>query len=187
MNILCIDVGFCASGIAVVKRNMDEHRVIYTGIIKTKKEAKRRGIYVADDQVRRIQDITNALSVLDDTYDFRAVVTELPHGGAQSANSAATMAIAKTLIVVMTSMWNIPLIHIRPNDIKKFIGGRNDTSKAAIQQHIFNLYRQDLCGDKYLSSKSANGFTGNFEHIADAIAAYETAIADRNLNVLLRD
>lgn len=166
-RVLALDVSLQHTGVALVEGHPPE--IIEAYCIVTKKEAKKRKIYVTDDQVRRIRQITKRLDETIWRYRPALIVAELPTGGAQSASAAAGMGIAKAVVATVAQMSRLPLLVISPTDVKLAATGKKTASKAEVQAAI--VRRWPGLGERFASKRSATGYTGQFEHIADALGA----------------
>ena len=123
------------------------------------------------------------LQDLDEEYVFDLVVAELPTGGAQNANAAESMAIAKTVVACLSTLWDIPLLSVTPSDVKIAGAGKKNASKTEVSNGVAELYPQ--LRRVYGSARAKSGWNGKFEHVADSIAAF-LAVQDDNIIKVMR-
>lgn len=180
--ILGIDPSLTSTGWCLMSKHNGEWLVLKTGAIKTKRENKKRGIYVADDDTRRVRDIFRALTDLVIAHGIEVVVAEMPHGGAQSAVSAKGLAFATAIVACVVEAHSLALVAVTAQDSKKHLCGKRDASKIEMQQAIAKKY--PALGTEYYSAQAKKtGFRGEFEDIADSIAA--VLCAEREPSVVM--
>lgn len=95
--ILALDPSFTAWGWAVIEVNGDNDRLVDCGTIRTKPEEKKRGLRVADDDLRRVQELFTELERIWKKYDPVGIVTEVS-GGAQSARASRTIGMTEGIL-----------------------------------------------------------------------------------------
>lgn len=172
-TILALDVAFANTGFVVFERCAGKWVPSEHGIIKTAKETKKRNMYTADDTDRRIRVICSKLDSLYEKWQPNLAVAELPTGGGKSSSSVKAMAIGASVVTSFTFFRGIPLHNVRPDDVKLATTGTRSASKLHIENVIETLY--PAVADKYRSTKSRSGWSGEFEHVADAIGAFLAA------------
>jgi Holliday junction resolvasome RuvABC endonuclease subunit len=167
--ILGIDPSLTGCGWSVMKKEGRLWKVIDKGIIKTAPETKKKRIYKADDDARRIREIFDTLSEVVDKYDIPLAVSESPSGGGKSASAVKGMAFATAIVACLASAHDLALVMVTAQASKKYNCGKSTASKEEMQNAIVKLY-PDL-GVEFKSNKSKSGFLGDFEDIADSICA----------------
>lgn len=172
IRVAALDVAFANTGYAILEynRSKDQWDLAAHGIIKTKKESKKRKIYAADDMVRRIRDICTELDELRNQWEFKLVVAELPSQGGKSSNAVASMAIGSAVIASFTFFRDLSYNFVTPNDVKVAMTGDKQASKEAMENAAVKLYPELI--KVYKSNKATSGWAGEFEHVADAIGAF---------------
>lgn len=166
---LALDVALTNTGAAFFDENME---LKDTAIIKTKKSQDKK-ILKSIDQMNRIFEICDDLDHLVELHTPQIIVAELPTGGGHSSSAVEGMSIGKTIVCCYSNLRQIPLIPLTPTQVKKVTGDRT-ASKEKMQ--IWAARRYPVLRQAYRSDRSKHGFTGDFEHVADAIGAYHAAV-----------
>ena len=81
------------------------------------------------------------------------------------------MGIAITVVTCCTELCGIPLRGYTWDDIKVKVSGIKSASKKMIQDAIVRIHPEYGTKHKSNDKRSKTGYTGNFEHIADAYGA----------------
>ncbi len=144
--------------------------IVAHGVLRTKKAAKKRHLRSADDTVAAIREILRGLRTLVEKHRPVMMVAELPVGGARSSRAAQAMAIAQAVVASVTEYLHVPLEVVAPEDVKKAATGKRAASKEEVQESIVGRWPE--LGPAYKSTRSASGYDGTFEHVADALGAY---------------
>lgn len=171
LRILALDVAFTHTGVAVLEYNKETKAwdIAYTTCIVTKKETKKRKTYETDDKVRRVRIICRELAAVIKEWQPILISAELPSSGGQSAAAHASMGMAIAVVTCVAELLDIPLRSYTWDDIKLMATNKNSAGKALVQAAI--VERWPNLAEEYASSRSKTKYTGNFEHIADAIGA----------------
>lgn len=208
MTLLTLDVGFEHTGWAVIERHKDEDRFVDVGVITTKKSDKKQKVRMADENAMRGAQIATGLDLIIKVYGCRAMIGELPSGGAKSALAMRSMAAATTAVSAAAAILGIPSEWCSPNDVKLATVGKKSATKAEIMDAVACRYRwqvdtkthHSIIGKGKRKGQTVEVVTkkfhipcagvndhkvkeipgGMFEHIADAIGAY-WAMRDSNL------
>ena len=181
--LLACDPSFNNFGCAV----LDQYgTVIDCGTIQTKKTSKKL-LRTADDDVQRVSYITTQLVKTIKHYDIKGILSELPPSGGQSAVAVKGLAMAVGLLTALSTALFIPVEWATPEEVKKALTGKKAASKedmmdAACKKHNFlitqkkiyvkNTQKISRIDSIYHPLGKALG-KNQFEHIADAIGAYE--------------
>jgi Holliday junction resolvasome RuvABC endonuclease subunit len=144
-----------------------------TGNIRTKAEAKKRGIYVADDQARRITDITDGMVALIEKYRPSVFYIETVSGGAKSSKAAVGLAIAKSFTTIIPRIFGIPVVWISAGDVKKKMTGDSNASKEAVADAV----------RKRFPTKKWSTVATVVEHQLDAAAVLITGMANTTIRI----
>jgi len=164
-NILCLDVALTNTGVVI----MEDGELVHTSIIKTSKSPR---VHKSIDQVARITHICAELERVIEDRNITTMVAELPTGGGQSSAAVEGMSIAKTVIACFSHFKDVELVALTPAEVKKVTGDRH-ASKTKMKIWASRMFPE--LRKQYRSTRSRDGFTGDFEHIADALGAYEAA------------
>lgn len=177
--LLSLDVGFAKTGWSV----FDKGRPKDCGVSQHPK-SKKRGIRTADDNVFRAGMLVTNLKNIIEQYDCKAVIGELPSGGAQSATAMRDMAAATSAVAGMVTCLDLPCEWCTPGDVKLAATGLRSGTKEEVMLAIVKHYNWKF---RLTSSRTKKGalvkrYTfqilgksypgGVFEDIADSIAAY---------------
>lgn len=157
-NIMALDIAFAATGVVVLGGGY----LLHVETIKTKKDG-RRGIRTADDSVCRCQVLARALCDLIIRYEVGAVAGELPGMGSLSALASRAMGLAVGTVAGVVEVMEIPAVWCTPGEGKLAMTGIRNASKDLMMAGA----RMKYAGARFPVSKAA------FEHIADALGAYE--------------
>lgn len=171
IKILALDVGFCNTGIAVLRHSNKSASCLAAYSIKTDPEAKKRKIYQTDDNVRRIGLIVDELDKVIQTHRPSVVVAELPLSGGQSAKSHFAMAVSMGVTVTVTRLRHLPLFNCCWDDARKVLLGTRASTKTEVQEEIAKRL-PELRGMANLRKASGAWNMSVFEHVADALASY---------------
>ena len=170
MNYLGIDLAYSNIGWVVVEPCKLELRGF--GVIRTKRETKKRKTTVTLDDVRRLEHIASTLQVIVRDYRVGAITAEFP-GGSQSAVSAKSFGMAIGALVVLSTALNVPLDPQTPAKVKRAVCGSKDASKEAIAKAVCKRWPE-------LEQVKPVGLR---EHVTDAAA---TILASRDGEVYHR-
>ena len=168
MRLMCLDVGFLATGLVIV----EDGDIAMAECFMTQKGASRKKIRKSDDDVRRCQEIFRWLLRVRSDHDeagkpIQGIVAELPVSGGQSARAVGAMARAQALVAAFAEASCLPTEWVSPDDLKKAAVGRRDASKKQIQNAV--LRRWNKSRDLNRASRDAES---RWEHVADAAASY---------------
>ncbi len=125
-----VDPAFANFGLVVYDVAEDILLACYT--FRTKKEAKKRGIYVADDDSRRLAETTREYLNVIDQWKPKLIFSETPAGGAQGFRPAQGLAYANALATIPPLTAGITVVNITARDAKKAATGKVDGSKEAV-------------------------------------------------------
>lgn len=131
--ILGIDAGFAACGAALLGIREDgEHQVTWCDSIKTRPEAKKRNVYQADDDARRIAEITDWIVTIIGDHRPQLVAVELPTGGSKSSRAARSMGMATGLVVATLTFLEVGYLVVTPDQVKQAVTGKRQASKQQV-------------------------------------------------------
>jgi len=172
-----IDLGLRSTGVVLGCPKSEEPGYTPDGswCFQTESQAKKHGVYVANDNVRCCREIVRAVSGVLSANDVKAVAVELPSSGAKSSRAMAAMALATGMIAALSEFTAVPFVWVRPSESKRLFGG----SKTATKKDMI-AKAQELYGDAaWLGMENARGRStppdSKAEHVADAWAALHVA------------
>jgi Holliday junction resolvasome RuvABC endonuclease subunit len=157
--LLALDPGYTNTGWVL----FEDGEIIDSGCIKTEK-TKRKGSLVSHDHAARCSLIAKKLAEIIREHDVQGIVGELPSSGGKSSRAVAGMARAGAIPACVAAIFSIPCEWCTPFELKKHMTGNGNAGKGSIQAEVLK---------RYPSARNGKG-KGDFEHIADAIGAYET-------------
>ena len=148
--ILGVDVGFVATGLALV--DVRASTIVAVAVVRTERQAKKRGIRVADDDAERCCILRRGIwdflrGHRDTVYSERGlgadppherisgIVAELPHAGAKSARAIRSMALATGACVATFDELGLPVEYVTPRDVK-LITGSAKAEKADVARAV---------------------------------------------------
>jgi Holliday junction resolvasome RuvABC endonuclease subunit len=164
MIVLGIDPGFASFGTAVVELTPTTERVHRLGVIRTEKSNKKRNCLAADDNIRRAREISDALEVLSDEWDFRAVCAEAM-SFPRSSSVAGKMCLAWGVVTAWMQRLDLALVQASPQTVKLAVCGNKQASKDEVQAALVKRYGAEVA--RLLVNLPA----GQHEHPFDALGA----------------
>jgi len=163
--VIGIDTGFANTGLVAAENNDTCYKVRGWYMCKTEKESKKRNIFVASDDVRRVQESVRAVKEFVRQHNPKAVAIELPTAGAKGARAHRDMGVATGSIATIVELLSLPAVFVTPTDVKVAVTGKKSASKDVIMETIRSIYT-DV---EWPKTK------GKFEHVADAMGALMAA------------
>lgn len=167
MALLSLDVSFRNTGWVV----FDKGEIKAVGVITTDPLPKKSRVRVADANALNAAKIARELRTIVDAHGVKAVVGELPSGGAQSAKALQLMALAIGTVSAAIELLGLPVEWVTPTEVKQVATGMRSASK----DEMMDACRKSFKFDGFPKTKAT------FEHIADACWAYRAAQNGGNL------
>lgn len=164
--ILALDQSLTSTGYVVGKKG----KICSHGVIVTKAEKKKRNIGSMDDACRRTRLIISDIVDQIKYFDVKAIACEEYAGFSQSKASADALATSRTIVCAVSHMMNIPMFFIPINDVKLALTRNKKASKNEMIESAYSRFPEVF--ESYKSERSANGWEGKTEHVADAIGVY---------------
>jgi Holliday junction resolvasome RuvABC endonuclease subunit len=165
VEVVGLDPGFAACGVAVVALARDTERVISLDVVRTKKSGKKRKVLDVEDNVRRSYGIAVRLFSAIDPGTF-AVCAEAM-SSPRSSRSARLLGMTWGSIVTIAMMRGIPILQASPQEIKRKLCGKNNASKKDVQAALMERYGTRGMEHALLDVKP----DGIRHHACDALAA----------------
>lgn len=162
-------------GWAIVELGPDSERLVAAGVIRTKKSAKKRGVLVADDNVRRTREIyteLERLQCLGNTWRNAVAVAVESQSWPRNASATSKVAMAWGVVVSLAAQHDLPIVQSTPQQVKRAVTGNRSASKEAVIEGVCK--HPGFFGrlDEVLVSIPS----GQREHVADACAAIISAL-----------
>lgn len=169
---LGIDIGFVHTGVVVAELLGDGcYKPVGCDYCKTERVGVKGAVRVADSDVQRCQQVFRFLESAVWSSDAKAVIIELPHGGAQSARGARCTGMATGLAAALAEICAKRVqecLFVTPDAVKKALMNRGNASKDEIMARVRQLWPNMEWPD----TKKA------FEHVADAMGALQVVRHD---------
>jgi Holliday junction resolvasome RuvABC endonuclease subunit len=181
---MAVDIGFRNTGLVFWEYD-GKWNPIYSEVIKTESESKKRNVYAANDTVRCIQESVRRLLVLTEEYSPGLLLCELPHQGGKSANAIKAMAMATAMVACTTEFIRLPAEWFTPTQIKLALTGKKVATKDECMIAAGKKYPEFV--SEYVSKRSASGYKGGFDHVADAIGVFEAAVGGSQMVRMLEN
>ena len=165
---MCIDPGFAESGVVFIDAATNDLQH-YT-LVSTEKSSKKKNVRSADDFAERSMLMFRELTRLLCQQCPDAVFVEMPTLGAKSASAMRALSLASGIISSFIESTGLPYESVSPTDVKKALCASKTASKTDMCNAAAKLYPQ--LKKAYYSKRSADGWSGDFEHVADAVGVY---------------
>lgn len=138
--------------------------VIYGVCLKTEKTEKKHKIRVADDRVRRIEELASELTEIIEMYEIQYIISELPHGS-QDAVAATSLGLVTGMLQGIASALDIGIEWYSERDSKICTCGKIAVEKPEMKERIAQIFEVNWTGIKYKDYA-----------VADALSVYNTAL-----------
>lgn len=165
MKVIGIDPGFSAVGLAKVRLHSDHETVETLAVIRTKKSDRKRNVFAADDNARRLVEIVDVIR-RQLTGTVVAIAMEAA-SSPRNSSVAAKVALVHGAVLALAADRGIPVVQVPPMDIKKAVTGLATTSKADVRISLERRYGE-------LPWPSPPSMV---EHAADALGAIVAAMS----------
>ena len=187
VKVLALDPSFRNTGYAVMELGKIKDTISETGVIKTEARAKKSAVRAADQTLEQIQILVTALKELVAKHKPAMLIAELPSSGGKSARAIASMAIAQAVCGALVAYENLPAEWVTPSANKKGLTGIRNASKDQMQKEVLSRYPSLKTKYTHAKGQYKGQLRGEFEHIADAIGAFETVAQVSPMVKLLRN
>jgi Holliday junction resolvasome RuvABC endonuclease subunit len=142
-RVLGLDPGFASMGYALLELHPTGGAdVVGLGVIRTKKSAAKRGVYAADDNLRRARGLAVSLAELVETHGVVAICAE-SMSFPRNASAAGKLSMAWGILAALTGA-DLPLVQASPQRIKEALCGRKDASKGDLEFELLKRYGNDI-------------------------------------------
>lgn len=170
-KVICVDSGYANAGVAVMEKLGLEWMPIELVCIQTQASDKKLNLRVADDNARRIAEVSRGIRdlVIKHRQGLRGMLVELPHAGGQNANALRAMAYSTGMMVAIIECFDLPYEFYSPDQTRAAAGvprssaGRDKTKKIVM----------DNMAVKYPMLMELFSTLERREHPADALATFE--------------
>lgn len=183
VRVLAVDPAFVNTGYIIVdiigQPTQFTVKLIANGVVSTEKSDKKRGIRASDDTVRRCLEWLSAFDALWQEFKPQMSAYELPSAGGKSSSAVKSMAIATALCSSLSYHSNSPSEFFTPNEVKSALAKNITASKTDMEKEAIKMF--PCLQEKYSSARAATGFTGEFEHVADAVGVLKACLQQGSL------
>jgi Holliday junction resolvasome RuvABC endonuclease subunit len=184
--VLALDPSFRNTGYVVFEIVGIAERILEQGLVKTEKNDKKRKVRASDQRVEQVQILINGLRDVIQRHKPKLIIAELPTSGGKSANAVASMAIAQTVCGAIAAYEDLPYEWVTPTENKKSLTGKKTASKEEMMQAAIKLYPHLKGVYTHTKGQYKGKLRNEFEHVADAIGAFEAAKQNSSIIRLLR-
>ena len=168
---MCIDPGFSRSGVVFIDVAADS--LVHFALVETERSSKKSNVRGADDFAERSMLMFRELTRLMCDQCPDALIVEMPTLGAKSASAMRALSLASGIISSFIESTGLPYERVTPDAVKKALCGSRTASKSQMCDAAAKLHPQ--LRKAYASKRSADGWGGDFEHVADAVGVYMAA------------
>lgn len=179
MKILAMDPALRHTGIVL----FEDGNPVYADVLTTKPN-KQKWMTVAEKDQGDMSDWARTIRRIIREKQPDIICCEQSLGGGQSASSVKALALVNGAMYAMSTEDAMPpWIFTRVHDAKKAVTGKTTASKNEMIEGAVKMFPS--IRKRLVSAKSADGWTGDAEHIADACASYLVCVNSPAVRVLL--
>jgi len=182
--VLTVDMSLNSFGWCILDKGIP----IQAGVIQTKKN-KAKGIRKVEDYVSRISYLSKSLIELFKQYPIRMVTGEMTSFGSQSSDATVSLTASAAAMLALCEGFGIQPLWVTPNECKQAFTGITTASKqdmmlAACKRYNWSHTNKDIkskASKQIIRTATTYHVMGRqypggiFEHVADALSAYEAA------------
>jgi Holliday junction resolvasome RuvABC endonuclease subunit len=177
--LLAIDPSFSNFGYAMLDEKLD---VVDVGVWITERD-KNKKTRTSDDDSFRAQQLARLIGEYIIKNNIRGIMGERP-SGAQTAMALKSFCTANTIVDCISALMGLPVEWCTPGETKKGFVGRKSAGKKEIMEAVAKYYNWKV-GEKKVKTKKGERIdkvyyplgikmgAGKFEHIADALSAFQ--------------
>lgn len=177
--IICIDPSFNNFGYALLNESLN---VVDVGVFKTEK-SKNKQVRISDDDSFRTQSLASGIGQYILKNKVKGIMGERP-SGAQTASALKSFSISNSVIDCIAALMNIPIETCTPGETKMGLCGRKSAGKKDVMDAAAKYYNWKVT-EKRVKTKKGERIdkvyyplgikmgAGKFEHIADALSAFQ--------------
>lgn len=173
MRVLACDPGFAAFGYVVVNREIvgegngtQADRVRAMGVIRTKKEAKKRQILAVEDSFARCREIATALRRLIDEYNVQAIAFEA-FSVPMKSNKSNLVKIGHPYGILAALAEDRPVVMLTPQRVRKDL-----VEKGASKDDVERVVAARFADDPVVRAFKSECAKSIQNHAWDALAVY---------------
>lgn len=175
--VLGIDPGFAHLGWAVAELEPGGEHLLGLGLFTTKKSEEKLNVGAAGDNSRRARDVAEFLNNVIRTHNVRAICME-SESFVRNASAAAKVARVLGVLDALSTLHDIPLVQVSPQQIKLQVCGYRAASKSDMEAAVG---KRLVGGKRALNNLLVKVAPSKREHPIDAFGA---VLACRNTDVM---
>jgi len=187
VKVLAIDGSLRNTGALIIEVEPNgNYSIIDAKLIKTSK-SKDKKLYFSIDYGDRARSIAEGLDKLIKHYGIQYICSEAP-SGSQSSSGAYSAGISIATQETIAYANDLIINWVKERDAKKALCGKISASKLDMQKKAATVLPNHII-NVYSSKKSSSGFSGEFEHIADALGVFLASLKSlvKLMNMLNRN
>ena len=131
MIVLGVDPGFAALGLAAVEIGAGAPQPRAAWVERTEPSPRKRAVRASEDNVRRAQELANALERAIAEWQPVALAAETM-SWPRNAGAVAKVALAWGAVCACASRHALPVVQASPQDVKRALVGRKSASKEEV-------------------------------------------------------
>lgn len=136
---LGLDPGFANCGFSLVRLYADREDVVEMGVIRTKKSSAKKNVLATDDNFERARQIGKEIRSLLEKRRVVAICAE-SMSYPPNASAAGKMAMVWGMLAILSIVYDLPVVQVSPQRIKKAVCGNNDASKQDVEDRLTERY-----------------------------------------------
>lgn len=138
-TILGLDPGFASMGYCVAIVDKDDVTPILAGVVTTKKLSNRRGTFAGDDNIRRLNELSDKLIELI-TENQPALICSEGQSWVRSAMNNAKLGMYWGAVAMVARQTRTPLRLIPPQDLKRILTGNEVATKEEVAWAVYRRW-----------------------------------------------
>lgn len=174
ITLLGVDTGFAALGYAKISLTSADPGSIaqaQMGVLRTAKTAKKKNVYAADDNLRRIAELARDL---DPLLEGVAVVCIEAQSWPRNASVSAKIGMAWGLVGALCARRSIPIVQVSPQNLKKALTGKPTATKEEVETGVRERFSLDF--ETLLSGVPGTMYEHAFDALGAVVASWDSEV-----------
>lgn len=163
IRILTLDPAFRNTGWAVINLHPASEEILAAGVITTKKIDKKLKSFAGSDNHRCAQIIAAGILKLLEEWKVEIICAEA-QAGSKNSRAAMLMGMGWGIISAISHLQNLPVLQVRPQEVKEVNVGSKRASKEEIKEAVCARYPEAEKAIEHIKPPSLR------EHAYDAVA-----------------
>ncbi len=178
VHVVGVDPGLAHTGLVVARLKPGGFEVVWENdkpllwCLETEKSNKKLAVRASDDNTRRAREMFKPLYQAMSYLEPKVIVAEAM-SFPRNSSASHKLGISWGIIVTMSCFFELPIVQVSPQQIKKAVCGKRDASKEEIQNALSAKHKIPL----ELFTKDRR------EHPFDAIGALEASMDSEVIRV----